>query len=72
MRAYSMDLRERVLRESDAGMKRGRRRGQIPRQCLLGPAAQNNGAARPAKSPHASSGTGGIRCLPPSCTRSRR
>ena len=39
MRAYSMDLRERVLpiRRGHAG---GRGREQIPRQCLLGPAVK--------------------------------
>ena len=65
MRAYSMDLRERVLRDSDAGMK-------AAAVAVKYHGGSNNGAARPAKSPHASSGTGGIRCSPPSCTRSRR
>ena len=37
MRAYSMDLRERILRDSDAGMKASA--GHVPRQRLLGPAA---------------------------------
>ena len=63
MRAYSMDLRERVLHDSDAGM----RAASVP----PGSGGSNNGGARPAKSPRASSGTGGIRCSRPSCTRSR-
>ena len=44
MRAYSMDLRERVLHDSDAGMQAVAGREQIPRQCLLGPAAQTTAA----------------------------
>ena len=43
MRAYSMDLRERVLHESDAGMQAAAV-AQIPRQCLLGPAAHTPAA----------------------------
>ena len=54
MRAYSMDHRERVLHDSDAGMN-------IP---LVPPGSggSNNDGGRPAKSPRASSATGGIRC----------
>ena len=44
MRAYSMDLRERVLHDSDAGMQAAAVATQIPRQCLLGPAAQTTAA----------------------------
>ena len=44
MRAYSMDLRERVLRDSDAGLTAAAVAVQIPCQCLLGPAAQTTAA----------------------------
>ena len=71
MRAYSMDLRERVLHDSDAGMQAAAVASKYRRQCLLGPAAQTPAAGNPAKSPRASSATGGIRCSRPSCTRSR-
>ena len=64
MRAYSMDLRERVLHDSDAGMQAAD--GREANQCLGG---SNNGGGKPAKSPRASSVTGGIRCSRPSCTR---
>ena len=71
MRAYSMDLRERVLRDSDAGMQAAAV-AQIPRQCLLGPAAQTTTAGDRRSRPAPGSATGGIRCSRPSCTRSRR
>ena len=38
MRAYSMDLRERALLDSDAGMKGGRCGGEVPRERVVGAA----------------------------------
>ena len=55
MRAYSMDLRERVLLDSDAGMKGGRCGGEVPRERVVGAATETaaarngrGGASRPA------------------------
>ena len=70
MRAYSMDLRERVLHESDAGMQAAAVASKY-RVSAAWVRRLNNGGGKPAKSPRASSVTGGIRCSRPSCTRSR-
>ena len=70
MRAYSMDLRERVLHDSDAGMQAAAV-ACMPASVPPGSGGSNNGGGKPAKSPRASSVTGGIRCSRPSCTRSR-
>ena len=70
MRAYSMDLRERVLHDSDAGMPAAAVRANTA-SVPPGSGGSNTGGGKPAKSPRASSGTGGIRCSRPSCTRSR-
>ena len=55
MRAYSMDLRERALLDSDAGMKGGRCGGEVPRERVVGAATETaaarngrGGASRPA------------------------
>ena len=55
MRAYSMDLRERVLLDSDAGMEGGRCGGEVPRERVVGAATETapprngrGGASRPA------------------------
>ena len=45
MRAYSMDLRERVLLDSDAGMKAADVASEVPRQRVVG-AALETAAAR--------------------------
>ena len=54
MQAYSMDLRERALLDSDAGMRRGRC-GEVPRERVVGAAVEaasagdgRSRAARPA------------------------
>ena len=54
MRAYSMDLRERALLDSDAGMTR-RCGGEVPRERVVGAATETaarangrGGASRPA------------------------
>ena len=71
MRAYSMDLRERVLRDSDAGLTAAAVAVQYHVSASWS-GGSNSGGGRPAKSRRASNATGGIRCWRPSCTRSRR
>ena len=58
MRAYSMDLRERVLHDSDAGMKAAAAAGKYRVSASW---VSNNDGGRPAKSPRASSGASGHR-----------
>ena len=55
MRAYSMDLRERALLDSDAGMKAADVAGEVPRERVVGAATETaaarngrGGASRPA------------------------
>ena len=55
MRAYSMDLRERALLDSDAGMKAADVAAKVPRARVVGAAAETaaarhgrGGASRPA------------------------
>ena len=71
MRAYSMDLRERVLHDSDAGMPAAAVASKYRVSASWVRRLKHRRAGKPAKSPRASSGTGGIRCSRPSCTRSR-
>ena len=70
MRAYSMDLRERVLHDSDAGMQAAAVASKYRVSASWVRRLKQRGG-KPAKSPRASSVTGGIRCSRPSCTRSR-
>ena len=70
MRAYSMDLRERVLHDSDAGMQAAAVASKY-RVSASWVRRLKQRRRKPAKSPRASSVTGGIRCSRPSCTRSR-
>ena len=78
MRAYSMDLRVRVLADCDGGMTTKRRRRQVPRQPRLGPPPQAapprdrrspRGAQRhgppPRRSEHAAPRRRGRRTQPP-------
>ena len=60
MRAYSMDLRERALLDSDAGMKAADVRGEVPGERVVGAALEaapprhgRGRAARPAPRPAA-------------------
>ena len=72
MRAYSMDLRERVLHDSDAGMQAAAVASKYRVSASwVRRLKRTDGGGKPAKSPRASSVTGGIRCSRPSCTRSR-
>ena len=68
MRAYSMDLRERALLDSDAGMKAADVAAKYPRERVVGAAAETaaarngrGGASRPAT-------RDGAACLSRTCT----
>ena len=71
MRAYSMDLRERILRDSDAGMKASAVAGKYHVSASwvrrLKQRRRETGEVAPRQQRY-----GGGRCSPPSCTRSRR
>ena len=68
MQAYSMDLRERALLDSDAGMKAADVAVKYRVSGSWGAAAEAARRRRRAKSHRASSGTGGAGCWSRTCT----
>ena len=68
MRAYSMDLRERVLLDSDAGMKAAEGGGEVPRERVVGAALETATARKRARWRLASSDMDGAACSSRTCT----
>ena len=68
MRAYSMDLRERVLLDSDAGMKAAEVAAKVPRERVVGAALETATARNGRGGALASSDMGGAACSSRTCT----